>query len=143
MRLTATLLLTYLASALELEAQLETKLEISVEWGNAVPCDDEELAFSLESQNLRSDFLTFADALKDVVSAGIKQKLAEYNAKTAAERCCMPLASRQSDTSAADFLGTSGRSPFKYRLPTMYEGEVDCVSKLPSGIGRLYVIDED
>ena len=94
MRLTATVLLTYLASALELQTELETKLEISVEWGNSVPCDDGEFAFSLESQNLRTDFLTFADALEDVVSAGIKQKLAEYNAKPAAERCCMPLASR-------------------------------------------------
>ena len=113
MRLTATLLLTYLASALELETELETELEISVEWGATVPCDDDEFAFSLESQNLRKDFLAFADALEGVVSAGITQKLADYDAKPAAERCCMPLASRQSDRSAKYFLGTSGRGYWK------------------------------
>ena len=113
MRLAATLLLTYLASALELETELETELEISVEWGTAVPCNDEQFAFSLESQNLRKNFLAFADALDDVMSAGIKQKLEDYDAKPEAERCCMPLASRQSDRSAKYFLGTSGRGYWK------------------------------
>ena len=59
------------------------------------------------------DWLDFAEALDDVVSAGIKQKLADYDTKPEAERCCMPLASRQSDRSAKYFLGTSGRGYWK------------------------------
>ena len=75
----------------------------------------------------------------------VRNKLNYYNEvlKYGGKSCCMPLSYRVSDRSAKYFLDTAGRGYWDQKLATFYEGEVDCDTGKPSGMGRLFVQDSD